>query len=282
MSSSIAVEKDRRFATTLARGLSVLRAFRPLDDGLGNAEIAERTGLPKSTVSRLTFTLQSLGYLNQLGRRDRYRPGPALLALGNLASASLSYVDLSSPIMQKLANDTGTMSVLAVRDGKKMLLVKTWRPVGVASLWLDAGQRVPFDGSSSGHAMLAALTVERFQDVVDQLQGDQLQAHQLPENTLLRSERAQQIRDLAARQLRTSGFAVADPAEYFTPNIHAASVPFQPSDLGEPVVFTCGAVPDDLPLERLHKIVGPALRASVSELERLMGQSQVHAGAGVQ
>lgn len=54
---------DRRFATTLARGLSVLRAFRPSNDGLGNAEIAERTGLPRSTVSRLTFTLQTLGYL---------------------------------------------------------------------------------------------------------------------------------------------------------------------------------------------------------------------------
>ena len=71
--------QDRRFATTLARGLSVLRAFRPSDDGLGNAEISERTGLPKSTVSRLTFTLQSLGYLTHAGRHDLYRPGPALL-----------------------------------------------------------------------------------------------------------------------------------------------------------------------------------------------------------
>ncbi len=43
------LEKDRRFATTLARGLSVLRAFRPSDDGLDNAEISDRTGLPKST-----------------------------------------------------------------------------------------------------------------------------------------------------------------------------------------------------------------------------------------
>ena len=265
MNCRIPLEKDRRFATTLARGLSVLRAFRPQDDGLGNADIAQRTGLPKSTVSRLTFTLQSLGYLNHLGRRDRYRPGPALLALGNLASASMSFVDLSAPIMQRLANETGTMSVLAVRDGQKMLLVKTWRPVGVASLWLDVGQRVPFDGSSSGHALLAALSAERFQDVVDQLQGD----------SVLTPKRAQHIRDMAASQLQTSGFAIADPAEYFTPNIHAVSVPFQPCDLGEPVVFTCGAVPGDLPLKRLRQTVGPALKASVDKLEQLMGQSPV-------
>ena len=34
-------QNDPRFATTLARGLSVLRAFRVTDDGLSNADIAK-------------------------------------------------------------------------------------------------------------------------------------------------------------------------------------------------------------------------------------------------
>ena len=262
MSSGTPPEKDRRFATTLARGLSVLRAFRASDDGLGNAEIAERTSLPKSTVSRLTFTLQSLGYLNHMGRRDRYRPGPALLALGNLASASMSFVDMSAPIMQRLADQTGTLSLLVVRDGQKMLVVKTWRPAGMSSLWLEVGHRLPFNGSSSGHALLAALLAERFDDVVEQVQGD----HDLTRN------RAQKIRKDAGNQLITSGFVIADPAEYYTPNIHAVSVPFHPRDLGEPVVFSCGAVPKDLTVSRMNKSVGPALKAGVNELERIMGQ----------
>jgi len=117
--------QDRRFATTLARGLSVLRAFRPSDDGLGNAEISERTGLPKSTVSRLTFTLQSLGYLTHARRHDRYRPGPALLALGNVASASISFVELSGPIMQRVADETATLALLSVRDRGRVLITKT-------------------------------------------------------------------------------------------------------------------------------------------------------------
>ena len=48
---------DRKFANTLARGLAVLRAFRASDSGLTHAQIADRTGLPKPTVSRLTYTL---------------------------------------------------------------------------------------------------------------------------------------------------------------------------------------------------------------------------------
>lgn len=271
MSKGIPPEKDRRFATTLSRGLSVLRAFRESDDGLGNAEIADRTGLPKSTVSRLTFTLQSLGYLNHLGRGDRYRPGPALLALGNLASASMSFVDLSAPIMQRLADETGTLSLLAVRDGHKILLVKTWRPAGVSSLWLEVGHRLPFNGSSSGHALLAALAKDRFDDVVQQIEGD----HELGR------ERAEQIRKGAGQQLLTNGFVVADPDEYFTANIHAVSVPFYPRDLGEPVVFTCGAVPKDLSVSRMQNTVGPALKASINELERMMGQGPGFAESGV-
>ncbi|NIQ10280.1 MAG: helix-turn-helix domain-containing protein, partial [Gammaproteobacteria bacterium] len=64
--------KDPQVITALARGLSVLRCFRQGDRFLGNQEIAERTGLPKATVSRLTNTLTVLGYLNHSKRFNQY------------------------------------------------------------------------------------------------------------------------------------------------------------------------------------------------------------------
>lgn len=253
---------DRRFATTLARGLMVLRAFRASDDGLGNAEITERTGIPKSTVSRLTFTLQSLGYLTHAHRHDRYRPGPALLALGNVAQASISFVDLSGPIMQRLADETGTLSLLLVRDDAKLLIVKTWRPRGVSSLWLEVGHRLPFNGTSSGHAMLAAMPEDLFRDTVAKAQGDRG----------LTPERAEKVRRDAYAQLITRGFSITPPDEYFAANIHAVSKPFHARDVAEPVVFACGAMPQDLSVERMETEVGPKLNDAVKELERMMGQ----------
>ena len=56
-------EGDPNFVTALARGLELLRAFRPGDTLLGNQEFVRRTGFPKATVSRLAGTLVSLGYL---------------------------------------------------------------------------------------------------------------------------------------------------------------------------------------------------------------------------
>lgn len=255
-------ENDRRFATTLARGLSVLRAFRVSDDGLGNAEIAERTGLPKSTVSRLTFTLQALGYLSHARRHDRYRPGPALLALGNVASAAISFVDLSEDLMQRLADETGTLALLVVQDQDKMMLVKTWRPRMVASIWLEMGHRLPVETSSSGHALLAALSQDGFARLVDEVGPERLD-----------TERAGEIRRMANTQLMTRGFVIADPAAYFAPNIHAVAVPFHARDLAEPVIFTCGATPQDLSMERMVSEVGPRLKGAVRELERMMGQA---------
>ncbi|MFW2544926.1 IclR family transcriptional regulator [Primorskyibacter sp. 2E107] len=254
--------KDRRFATTLARGLMVLRAFRASDDGLGNAEISERTGLPKSTVSRLTFTLRSLGYLTHARRHDRYRPGPALLALGNVAQASISFVDVCAPIMQRMADETGTLALLLVRDNAKLLILRTWRPRGVSSLWLEAGHRLPFAGTSSGHTMLAAMSEELFETTVANALGDRG----------LTQERANAARRMAYDQLITRGFAITPPDQYFAANIHAVSKPFHARDFAEPVVFTAGAMPDDLSVARMEAEVGPRLNEAVMELERMMGQ----------
>ena len=58
-------DKDRNFGTALARGLHILRSYRHGDSALTNTDFAQRTGLPKPTISRLPHTLCQLGYLVQ-------------------------------------------------------------------------------------------------------------------------------------------------------------------------------------------------------------------------
>jgi DNA-binding IscR family transcriptional regulator len=58
--------EERYYITALARGLDVLACFRSGDRSLSNQQIAERCGLPKSTITRITYTLTRLGYLVQL------------------------------------------------------------------------------------------------------------------------------------------------------------------------------------------------------------------------
>src|SRR5690606_35108514 len=73
---------NRQFVTALARGLELLRCFRPDSAELSNQLLARRSGLPRPTVSRLTYTLRTLGYLDYDPDSGKYRLGPGVLALG--------------------------------------------------------------------------------------------------------------------------------------------------------------------------------------------------------
>ena len=109
-------DKDRQFVTSLARGLEVLRAFRPGDGVLGNLEIANRTGLPRPTVSRLTATLAKLGYLEYVARLRKYRIGPSVLALGYVFLSSLDVRRAANAAMQELADYAEASVTLRATD----------------------------------------------------------------------------------------------------------------------------------------------------------------------
>ncbi|WP_154390867.1 helix-turn-helix domain-containing protein, partial [Bordetella pertussis] len=95
------------FITALARGLDVLRCFRPGVRALGNLDLARLTGLPKPTISRITYTLTELGYLRYHADTGKYSPGYAVLALGFGVLASLEVRELAKAGMSELAVQTG-------------------------------------------------------------------------------------------------------------------------------------------------------------------------------
>lgn len=245
--------QNRKFANTLARGLGILRAFRASDDGLSHSDIADRTGLAGATVTRMTFTLVELGFLTHDIKTGHFRLGAAAIAVGAVASASTSFLDLAAAPMQELANRTGTLALVAVRDGDRMMLVKTWRPMGTASIWLEPGHRIPIFGASSGQAVVASLTDRAF----DALAPD----------AALRN-----FRQNGYHQLLGRGFTIAPPATRYASTVNAVSVPYHAGTMGEPVAFSCGALPDMLDDDRMRDEVGPALRALVQDLERKTGR----------
>jgi DNA-binding IclR family transcriptional regulator len=156
ISDSIETE-DRQFVTALARGLSVLRAFQPGDSVLGNGDLAERTGLPKPTVSRLTHTLTRLGYLVHAERLGKYRLGPGVLSLGYSLLANMDIRKIARPYMQELANLSGLSLALGARDRLNMVYLEHARDAGSVTLRLDIGSHVPIATSAMGRAFLTAI-----------------------------------------------------------------------------------------------------------------------------
>lgn len=149
--------KDRRFVTALARGLDVLRCFEQGDISLGNLEIAQRTGLPKPTISRLTYTLTQLGYLIYSGKHGTYQLGPGVLSLGYTMLSSLDIRERAKPFLQELSDKVDATVALGARDRMEMVYLEVCRGPGDVTLRIDVGDRIPLASTAMGRALLAAL-----------------------------------------------------------------------------------------------------------------------------
>jgi len=142
---------------SLERGIELLRSFRPGSELLGNAELAERTGLSRSTVSRLTQTLVGSGMLQVDPRSRTFRLAPAVLSLGHAMRTGSSVLSIAAPRMRQAAEDNKINVGLAAPDRDEMVYLESIRYNRRPSLRsVVSGQRVPMELTSLGRAYLAS------------------------------------------------------------------------------------------------------------------------------
>jgi DNA-binding IclR family transcriptional regulator len=141
---------------SLKRGIAILRAFRPGTELLGNGELAERTGLPRASISRLTQTLTDVGYLEYCAPQRAYRLGAPVLTLGQAMRSGSPVLRVATPPMTALARRLRINVGLAVRDGDEMVYLESVRfnPKG-SQRSVMYGQRVPIELTALGRAWLA-------------------------------------------------------------------------------------------------------------------------------
>src|SRR2546421_2981300 len=146
MASEAGTQAIDRAAQLLVR---VVESSQPL----GVNELAERSGLPKSTASRLVGALERQGLVQRLGDRGRLRPGPVLLRFAT-RDATASLVELARPSLHRLADASGETINLAVpgTGGVEHLAQEdTAHFVGVTD-WV--ARRVPFELAANGKCFL--------------------------------------------------------------------------------------------------------------------------------
>jgi IclR family transcriptional regulator, acetate operon repressor len=78
------------------------------------SDLAEASGIPKSTASRLITALERRGLVEQDGERGRLRPGPAILRVAERGMLERNIVELARPALDVLAQASGETINLAV------------------------------------------------------------------------------------------------------------------------------------------------------------------------
>jgi IclR family transcriptional regulator, pca regulon regulatory protein len=142
------------FIEALARGLEVLRTFRPGHRVATLSEIAADTGLARPTVRRILLTLEALGYVRAAERG--YALTPRVLELGMSYIDSLDMWDVARPHMERLVAQTHESTSMAQLDAGDIVYVARVAVPKIVTLAVTIGTRFPAYATSMGKVLLAA------------------------------------------------------------------------------------------------------------------------------
>lgn len=156
---------DRYIVPGLVRGLEVLQAFTPERPRLTLGELAEATGVTRSAVFRIAYTLTELAFLVHDAQGRTYALGPAVLRLGYGFLASRELVEVALPHLEALRDATGWSAHLGTREGTEVLyLLRFPTRRGLASI-VHVGSRLPAHATSMGRVLLADLDAAALADL---------------------------------------------------------------------------------------------------------------------
>lgn len=160
--------KDSEYLSTLERGLKVLRAFDATHPEMQLSEVAQVTQLSPAVARRCLNTLVQLGYIAQFGRKFLLRP--EVLSFGTAYLSSMNVEQVILPTLQKLRDDTGDSSSMAVLSGSDILYVAHVSTNRRIRLGANVGTRFPAHATSLGKVLLAfqpEQVIARYMEMAD-------------------------------------------------------------------------------------------------------------------
>ncbi|GIJ51409.1 transcriptional regulator [Virgisporangium aliadipatigenens] len=146
-----------RVVPAVIRSLDILELF--LDNArLSAREIAERLGLPRTTVHELLVTLVARSYLISVpGQPVQFRLGMSVLRLGAAFAGQLDLVREAQDVAQDVAAACDEAVHVAVLDGTDVMYVvkvDSTHPVRMVSA---VGRRLPAHCTAVGKMLLSSL-----------------------------------------------------------------------------------------------------------------------------
>lgn len=144
--------KEPEYLSTLERGLSVLRSFDKTRPEMQLSEVAAATNLSPAVARRCLNTLVALGYVAQHGRKFLLRP--EVLSFGWSYMSSMNLESVALPHLQKVRDETGDSSSMAVLSGHDILYIAHVSTERHIRLSANVGTRFPVHATSLGKVLL--------------------------------------------------------------------------------------------------------------------------------
>jgi len=231
----------------VSRAFDVLRCFEGHEARLGNLEISNRCGLPRSTVSRLTHTLTRMGQLVYLPRDQKYRIGPSAVAMSTSMMKGLQLRNLIRLRLQDVADRLPGTVGFVIPDRFHLVYLEYARAANALGLYETTGSRIAMASTAAGHAYTAALAPEVGDAFLAEMERE------VSDGAKLLRPRIEDNR----RFLREHGYVVA--CGLWSPHINGLAVPLWSPQYQTFVVVTIGLLAAMFDEKRLHREVAPQM-----------------------
>ncbi len=235
---------------SIERAFAVLRVLSLGPTGV--TDIADRTDLPKSTVSRLLAALEIEGAVEQRQLGGEYQLGAGLTALAEAGNPAGSMASVVRPFLVELTNSIGESAGFTVKYGRDVYWVDNIEQIAPVQITDQTGHYARMHTVPSGLTMLAMLD----DDELERYLAEPLE--RVTERTPTDPARLRTM--LAA--IRTAGLYWS--FEELDEGINAIAAPFRgPSGVHDAAIYVNGPsyrFPHDGDRARVEKLVGEAAR----------------------
>ena len=151
------------YVQSLARGLSVIKAFDGEHPRRTLSEVARHTDLTRATARRFLLTLVELEYVRTDG--SVFWLTPRVLELGYSYLSSLSLPEIAGPHLEALSAKVRESTSVSILDGDDVVYVARVPVSRIMTVSITIGTRFPAYATSMGRVLLRGPTRRRIKRI---------------------------------------------------------------------------------------------------------------------
>ena len=153
------------YSLTLARAIKVLEIFSPERKVVTTSEVAELVGISRAAARRLLLTFTSLGYLEQT--KSSFGLTEKIASIGQGLLARQDQWTQATAMVLELSNRMNESFAISILEGKQAKYVARDQKRRISSRRLRVGDSLPAHCSAPGKVLLAALTLDELDDLLE-------------------------------------------------------------------------------------------------------------------
>lgn len=257
------------YVQSLARGLSVIRAFDADHPRRTLSDVARATDLTRATARRFLLTLTELGYVRTDG--SAFWLTPRVLELGYSYLSSLTLPDIAGPHLEALSDRVHESTSVSILDDGDVVYVARVPVRRIMTVSITIGTRFPAFATSMGRVLLAGLSPADLDAYLANVDLTRITGRTVATPDALRAE---------LDRVRSDGFCIVD--QELEEGLRSLAAPIRDRDGAVVAAVNISTQASRYTTDAVHATLVPAAvetAAAISaDLARTQTQSSPHQG----